>query len=314
MPTVPDDFVVDEEKRHLGKISFFSKLRGYGFIEVPEEGLVPENRLFVHWKNIKSEDRFPFLTKDMEVQFGIAKQTELAPKGQVTLRAKDVTLPSGEAVNLQEALDAEQKTFIGGQTARYTGTLRFFNPRISFGYIDLKPGTELEGYGGEGAPTPTEIRVERSEVNSGTQQPLGMQDVEVEFGLWKTSRDELKAYNMTLPEGRPLTMENLENRQATNSQMYRGEVQLWNWRSGWGFIKADASVVFPPDVQEKLTKQAQEAKERAVKRGQEGSDEELLYVRRDDLAEGVRLDKGMMVMFQIYIDDKGVGATQVQAL
>lgn len=314
MPTVPVDFPVNEDARYIGKVSFYSKLKGYGFIDVAQEGVAPENRLFVHWRNIQSDDRFPFLQKDMDVQFGISKQPGMGAKpGEMSLRAKEVTLPNGGSVNLQEALDAEQKTFVGGQQARYQGTLRFFNPRLGYGFITLAPGTTLDGYGGD-KPVPAEIRVERSEVNAGGQQPVGAQDIAVEFGIWKTNRDELKAYNMSLPGGVPMTMAHIEHRQAFGGQMYRGEVSLWNWSAGWGFIKADASVAFPPDVQAKLTQQAQEAKERALKKNREGSDEELLYVRREDITPGVRLEKGMQVMFQIYTDDKGVGATQVQAI
>lgn len=306
VPTVPADFPVDEEKRYQGTVSFFSKLKGYGFIEVAEKGVVPEDRLFVQWRSIISEDRFPFLLKDMTVEFSVMKWPGSIPN-QASLRAKDVTMAGGAKVHCQDEVDAQEKTFIGGQDMRYTGIMKFYNPRSGYGYITVDPGH----VGGE---VPAELRMERSEVNAGGGQPGSMQNVTVEFGIWKTSKDILKAYNVTLPGGIPLTVANLENRQAASTQMYRGEVSMWNFRAGWGFIKADPSVPLPPHVQEKMTQQAQEAKKRAVERGKEGSDEELLYVRRDDILPGVQMNKGMQVMFQIYVDDKGVGATQVQAI
>merc|ERR1719215_1110261 len=110
-----------------------------------------------------------------------------------------------------------------------------------------------------------------------------------------------------------MTQSALENRQPVSGQMYRGEVQMWFWKSGWGFIRAEPSFPLPAEVRDKMTQQAQEAKRRAEERGKTGSDEELLYVRREDVLPGVQLEKGMQVMFQIYVDDKGVGATQVQA-
>jgi len=308
VPTVPEDFAIDPNARFLGTVSFFSKLKGYGFIELTEKGVIPEDRLFVQWRSIKSDDRFPFLSKDMEVEFSVNKWTGMGPRGQVSLRAKDVTMPGGMQVHLQEEMDAKSKAFLGGQDLRYTGTLKFYNPRSGYGYISVDPGFQPP----EGELIPTELRVECSEVNAGGQQPVFMENLQVEFGIWKTSRDVPKAYNVTLPGGVPLTQPNLENRQTQNGQMYRGEVQMWNWK--WGFIKADASPPLPENVQAKLTQQTLDAKKRAEERGKTGSEEELIYIRRDDVESGVKLQKGSQVMFQIYLDDKGVGAFQVQAI
>jgi len=302
----------------LGTVSFFSKLKGYGFLEMTQKDVVPEDRLFVQWRNIKSEDRFPFLQKDMEIEFSITKWTGMGPRGEVSLRAKDVTMPGGEPIKLQEALDADSKNFLGGQDLRYTGMLKFYNQRSGYGYINVDPGFSAPADNPEEA-VPTELRVERSEINADGQQPQFMQNVKVEFGIWKTTRDVPKArpdswqaYNVTLPGGIALTQPNLENRQAPDAQMYRGEVQMWNWK--WGFIKADPNPPLPENVQLKLTQQTEEAKKRAEEKGREGSDEELIYIRKDDVQPGVKLQKGTQVMFQIYLDDKGVGACQVQAI
>jgi cold shock CspA family protein len=86
----------------------------------------------------------------------------------------------------------------------------------------------------------------------------------------------------------------LENRKIIGGRIYRGEMQLWNEAQGWGFIKADSDLPLPPHVQARLRRP--------------GSKEELVYVRRADVAPGERLQKGLLVMFQVYIDDKGVGA------
>jgi len=127
-------------------------------------------------------------------------------------------------------------------------------------------------------------------MNAGGEQPPSMENTRVEFGIWKTHRDALRAYNVTLPGGGALKKATVEHRQNLVGQMYRGEVTLWNIRSGWGWIKADPSQPLPPDVQQKLTQQTQEAKARAEQRGKESSNDELLYVTRSDLAQGLLLD------------------------
>lgn len=309
MSTVPANFEIDPDARFTGTVDFYSKLKGYGFIEVAQKGVIPEDRIFVQWRNLQSEDRFPFLVKGLEVEFSVMKWKDPMHRGQVSLRAKAVTLPGGGSVHLQDEIDAAKKTFIGGQELRYTGNLKFYNPKAGYGYITVDPGYTVEG-----ATIPTELRVERSEVNAAGKQPQRMQNLAVEFGIWTTSRGVPKAYNVTLPGGTPLTQSALENRQAVGGQTYRGEVQMWNWRQGWGFIKADASVGLPPNVQAKLTQQTQAALQKAASKGRQGSDEELLYVRRTDIAPTVKLQKGMQVMFQLYVDDKGVGACEVQTI
>jgi len=308
-PTVPSGFEVDADARYAGTVEFYSKLKGYGFIEVTEKGVVPDDRLFVQWRNIQSEDRFPFLVKGLEVEFGVMKWRDPSQRNQVSLRAKTVTLPGGGSVHLQDEIDAAKKTFIGGQEIRYTGTLKFYNPRSGYGYITVDPGYMVEG-----SSVPSELRVERSEVNAGGKQPQWMQNLAVEFGIWTTSRGVPKAYNVTLPGGIPITQAALENRQAVGGQTYRGEVRMWHGQQGWGFIKADASVPLPPHVQAKLAQQTEAAQQKAQSRGKQGSDEELLYVRRTDVAPGVKLQRGSQVMFQLYVDDRGVGATDVHTI
>jgi len=304
--TVPSSFTIDPEARYTGTVAVYSKLKGYGFVEVTQKGIVPTDRVFVQWKSIASEDRFPFLVKNLEVEFGLMKWKDPAHKGQVSIRAKNVTLPGGGKIHLQDEIDAQKKTFIGGQDLRYTGTLKFYDPKGGYGYITVDSGY--------GSNIPTELRVERSEVNAGGRNPQFMQSLAVEFGIWTNTRGVPKAYNMTLPSGVALTQAALENRQLVGGQTYRGEVKMWNWKQGWGFIKADASTALPLNAQAKLKQQTEAAAQKAASKGKAGSDEELLYFRRADVRAGVRPLRGMQVMFQLYIDDKGVGASDVQTI
>jgi len=221
------------------------------------------------------------------------------------VRAKDVTLMGGTSIAMQDDIDAQEKTFVGGQNLRYTGNLKFFNPRKGFGYVTMDQGYDVD------ASVPNEMRVETAEVNSSGKRPLPMQNVAVEFGIWiaqKGQRTEHKIYNMTLPGGHPLTQDALENRIKMGVVNYQGSVAIWNFRQGWGFIKADPATMLPQRVASKLLQQQQAA----IARGRQVSlDAKMFYFRREDCMQGAELRKDMEVSFQLYIDDKGVGACEV---
>merc|ERR1712194_735501 len=189
--------------------------------------------------------------------------------GNMTLRAKEGTMPGGMNVAMQDDLDATQKDFVGGQHLRYTGTLKFFTPRHGFGVVTMDQGYDVD------PSVPTDLRVEREEVNGGGQPPCRMENIAVEFGIWKNKRGQHKVYNMTLPGGHPLTQDALENRITQGPMGYRGEVGIWNWRNGWGFIKLAQHEVLPARALAKLAEQNAAAQ----KRGKRISKEPMLYFR-----------------------------------
>jgi len=298
----PASFQVDPNMRYTGVVSFYAKWKGYGFVTVSQKGVVPNDRLFVHWRQVQSDDRFPFLVKDLDVEFGIMKWKDW--NGNITtLRAKNLTLLGGMTVALQDDEDARSKTFIGGQNLRYTGVLKFFDPRCGFGYVTMDQGYDVD------PSVPSELRVETAEVNAGGHQPLYMKNLNVEFGIWRTHRGNYKVYNMTLPGGHPLTQDALENRISMGPQTYRGSVNIWNWRQGWGFILVDALQTLPPRVMAKLAHMQQIARQR----GKSITNEKMLYFRRPDCSQGLNPSRGMQVIFQLYIDDKGAGACDVHS-
>lgn len=304
--------MIDSEARHLGKVSFYNKWKGYGFLELAQPNVVPENKVFVHWRNIQSEDRFPFLVKDMDVEFSIVKLREGRPSwnGPTPLRAKAVSMPGGTNIVVQDTVDAEKKTFVGGQAKRYPGTCKFYDHKKGFGYVSLDAGLIAE----EGVPT--ELRVERTEVNCAGKQPMTMQNVQVEFGIWKTKNGGYKAYNMTFPGGAPITQNALEHRSEAGSTAYSGEVRIWNWQQGWGFIKLELQDggILAEAIQKKLTEQTEAAQQRATKRGKPGTQDDLIYFRKSDVKPGAKLRPGIKVIFQLYTDDKGVGACGIEAI
>lgn len=300
-PALPMGFKVDEHARYTGIVTMYAKWKGFGFIEVSQSGVVPNNRLFVHWKQLQSDDRFPFLEQGMEVEFGLSVQREFS-SGRMTIRAKDVTSVGGMPIALQDELDSREKEFVGGQNLRYTGTLKFFSPRHGFGFVVMDQGYDVD------PSVPSELRVETAEVNAGGKEPRFMQNMAVEFGIWRDERGLYKVYNMTLPGGHPLTQDALENRISMGPQAYYGEVAIWNWRFGWGFIRMDASTVLPVRVIAKLTQQAAAARQR----GRHINNDKMLYFRRPDCAPHVMMRQGMRVQFQLYVDDKGAGACDVR--
>jgi hypothetical protein len=95
---------------------------------------------------------------------------------------------------------------------------------------------------------------------------------------------------------KPQTQAALENRKTIGGRIYRGEMQRWNEFQGWGFIQADPDLPLPAHVQARLCRP--------------GS----VYVRKADVAPGVRLQKGLLVMFQVFIDDQDVRACGLQLI
>lgn len=300
--TIPATFQVDENARYTGTVMFYQKWKGYGFIEIAQTGVIPTDKLFVHWKQLQSDDRFPFLQKGMEVEFGLLTQREWSRPG-LTIRAKNVTLVGGMSLALQDDIDAQEKAFVGGQHLRYTGTLKFFSPRHGFGYVIMDQGYDVD------PSVPNEMRVDNCEVNAGGNQPRFMENIAVEFGIYRTPRGGYKVYNMTLPGGHPLTQDALENRISMGPQSFTGEVVIWNWRGGWGFVRVDPNIVLPPRVTAKLAQQQQMAKSR----GKTIHNDKAMYFRKEDCAPRLMMQRGMQVQFQLYIDDKGAGACDIRA-
>lgn len=298
-PTVPADYQVDVNARYFGTVIFYHKYRGYGFIE-PMETEIPTEKVFVHWKQISSDDRFPILVKGLEVEFSLMTWNQ---RGLNTLRANNVTLVGGLNIALQDELDANEKIFVGGQHLRYTGTLKFYSPRHGFGYVLMDQGYDVD------ASVPSELRVDHEEVNAAGQQPVHMRNIAVEFGIYRNDRGQFKVYNMTLQGGHPLTQDALENRISMGVGTYRGLIAFWNWRQGYGFIRPEPNCLLPEKVVAKLAEQAEAARQR----GKRVAEDTLLYFRKADVALGLNPMQGSKVGFQVYIDDKGAGACDVTA-
>jgi len=304
---VPDDFEVDKDARYVGTVTDYSKWRGFGHIELDQKGVVPGDTVFVHWKNIQTDDRFPRLHQGLQVELGLVVSKDWRSwQPARTVKAKTVTLPGGAMVNIQDAMDAEKKSFVGVQTMRYTGTLKFFDGMRGFGWVTLDEGLS---FGEE--PVPPEIKVESTEVNSGgSRLPRNrLEKIAVEFGIVKNKKGDMYlVYNMTLPGGVPLKQENLEHRQGLGDQKYAGKVHWYSWRQGWGQILPADTSSLPPVVNQKMEEAMAAA---AAKAKSDTPREKLLYFCKSDAPWGTKLEVGSEVTFSVYTDDKGVGACDI---
>merc|ERR1712050_83371 len=199
--------------------------------------------------------------------------------------------------------DAKNKTFVGGQNLRYTGTLKFYDPKRSMGYVTLDEGYALD------ADVPKELQVEEAEVNCGGKKPqVKMEKVAVEFGIYKNKKGKYLVYNMCLPGGGSMARENLEGRTSLGAAVYSGEVVYWSW-SGWGHIKPSPGQVLPIKVRQEMAKDLAETKRKLAEKPNPNATapQEVPYFRKQDLGKGFHQPKkDMKVKFQVYADTKGV--------
>lgn len=300
------DTEVDGTVVYSGTVKRYYKWKGAGFIDMDDKGVVPGDSVFVHWSNIQTDDRFPFLTEGMRVEFGLQvwrfAKKQWQPEEEAQIRAKYVTDIGGAMLALQDRLDAEKKIFVDGQHHRYSGTLEYYDPKAGTGYVTIDDGFAFSG------PVPKRLLVEEPEVNAGGKRPQKMGRLRVEFGIWQSKTAQYKAYNMTLPDNLIMTRENLERRNLVGPQMFSGTICQWWWKQGWGFISPRATAEYPPLVTRKLNDM-----QAAAQRKSNGREvPQVLYFCQKDMQKGFTPKKGNACMFQIYIDDKGVGATNIQ--
>jgi len=289
---------IDTKATYKGTVEKYNKFKGYGWIKMAESDLLPGDAVFVYYKSIESEDRFPQLVPEMEVQFGLHKYKT---SNGTSVRAKHVALPGGSSIAIQDEQDAQKKTFVGGQNLRYTGELKFYRAKSGYGYVKMDAGFKTS------EPVPEEIRVEESEVNCGGKKAFGLKEIKVEFGIWKTPKGAFKAYNMTLPKGIPITKEALENRKITSPTLFKGTIVRNMWKQGYGYIECAAGQKIPANVTQKMEAMKKDTEDK----GKKTTGGSVLYFRSMDVEEGKWLKKDQEVQFKIYMDDKGVGACEI---
>jgi cold shock CspA family protein len=289
-------FKVDETKRHTGNVVFFDKRRGFGFVKPVTSGVVPDDKLMVHWSAISSTDTWPYLYKGLDVEFSIAKK-EVSKGTMAILRADRVTQLGGAPL----ACDAgEEKEWLQSAGKRYQGDVKFYNADSGFGWATLAAAVG----------DVSEVKLIREEIAGGEAKPLG-KGLKIEFGVYKKARGTLTAHDVTLPGGAPVTRDIGEGRQTFGTTEYTGEVQWYHARNGIGFLVPTDFDALPKQVQAKSTEAAQKHANKTQKESFEG-----LTFRRRDLSDpsGPLLSSGVRVRYTAYIDNYGAGATGITRL
>lgn len=83
-------------------------------------------------------------------------------------------------------------------------------------------------------------------------------------------------------------------------------------RDHYGWIKPTNIAELSEDVQEKMNQMTAEKKAKALENGRASSFEEpVIYLRMNDVSEGVQISVGDAVLFRLYTDMHGVGALDV---
>lgn len=299
---VDKDFEVDEMERYTGECVFYDKKRGFGFVKLDNEGVVPEDKVMVYWREIKSDDRWPFLHKTLKVEFQLKKRK--TGKDEFQIIGCQVSAPGGDALNLQDEADAK-KEFVGDKNMRFLGNVKWFDFKKGFGYVNLQEGYAID----EGVPT--EFRIDRNEINSGEEAPMLSDKMEIEFGIQKSEKGVYSCYHVTLPGGETISRAIAEGRKDLSKSSFKGTIQFWSWKNGMGFVVPENAEKLPKEYKEALKADKEKRDKKASKNGKDASDDAAVYFGRNDKVGEDGFKKGDSVTFKLYLDNKGIGACEV---
>lgn len=296
---IKGDYDVDEDTRYTGTVANFVKAKGFGFIKPDKAGICPNDEVMVYWKEIQSDDRWPFLNKDMKVEFGLKKWTKQNGSG-CFIKAKEVSLPGGERVSIQEEAE-DKKEYVGGdKNLRYTGTVCWFDFRKGFGFVKIEDGFDVP------EDMPTDLRIGRDEISAGEDAPRLRDGMAVEFGICKNKAGKYSCYNLTLPGGETVSRDTVDERVSLGDDVYSGKVVNFNGLNGTGWIETNMKEL-PKVAQEKI----KESTAKRSKKSGKDRDELLFFSKRDCATREHRVEKDQDCTFKIYQDNRGVGAFDV---
>lgn len=294
---VPKGFKIDENERYTGTVTRWMRSRGFGFVKLSKE-ISGVGEVMAYWKEIQSDDRWPCLQKDMTVEFGLKQQRN-------ELRAKEISLPGGEPIAVQESREDNFEYVGGDKNMRFLGNVKFFDFSKGFGYVKLQEGYDIP------KDVPPEFRINRDEINADGAVRLG-KDMEIEFGITKNKKGVYGAFNVTLPGGEAVSRAVVEGRELVGNKTFEGEVTLWSFQGGWGWIKPDNPGALPAAAKKAIKEDHEKRAKKAEKKGKKEVSTEAIYFRRGDMKTGGRVSKGNKVSFKVYTDKQGVGACEVE--
>jgi len=98
-----------------------------------------------------------------------------------------------------------------------------------------------------------------------------------------------------------------ENRIVLDSEPLTGICTLYKESQGWGWVVPDDIEAVPQEARDKMAEELETLKAS----GKEVKEENRIYFRKPDVEADFKIKKDSWVTFQVYIDDKGVGACEV---
>jgi len=169
-----------EVERVTGTVAEFDSRRGFGFIQ-PEGEEDKEKRVFCHWKQVQTDDRWPKLNEKMVVEYTPVKDD----KGK--FKAEKITLVGGDKICLGE--DSEKNY---NMETKYKGKVQFYDLRKGFGFI-IPSGDEKIEWAGETVDKEKGLYVPREEIITDDEPPALNDGSEVEFNIYYHSTKGLGA-------------------------------------------------------------------------------------------------------------------------
>jgi len=161
------------DERVTGTVVDFDSRRGFGFIQ-PAGVEDKEKRVFCHWKQLVTDDRWPQLVSKMIVEYTPKKDD----KGKI--KAERITMVGGEKINLGEDSNKNYNT-----EKKYKGKVQFYDSRKGFGFIiPILNGEEKIIWAGETVDMEKGLYVAREEIFTDDEPPALNDGMEVEFNIY----------------------------------------------------------------------------------------------------------------------------------
>lgn len=168
---------VDESTRYQGSVKDYSRRRGFGYILPDGEEDKRENRIFVHWKQIESDDTWPALDQDQKVEYYKGKKLRGRQKDKPI--ACKVTLPGGAKVAANSG-----RTYLD-KSQRFQGVVKYWNQEKGFGFLTLENDISV---GGTDFAAAKDVYVPIDEIVTDDEPPALKLKDEVEFTVYKTDK------------------------------------------------------------------------------------------------------------------------------